>query len=148
MSARTRSAVNGAGMNTRRARRGMSLVEVVVAMSLLVGVILVLGAFSAKFSQSANQAHLVITADEIAVARLDAIRQQPTYAAIDTLVTSSAQPWRDSVKYDNTWFRRLTQVTRYGGAVTDSVDYKMVTVSVSHPSMRKIVTKTTAVAAF
>jgi hypothetical protein len=37
---------------------------------------------------------------------------------------------------------------RIGGALTDTVDYKMFTVTVTHPAMRKIVTKTTAIAAF
>jgi hypothetical protein len=54
----------------------------------------------------------------------------------------------DSVKADASWYHLQTQVVRIGGATTDSVDYKLVTVTVTHPAMRKIVTKTTAVAAF
>jgi Tfp pilus assembly protein PilV len=125
-----------------RPRTGMSLVEVLVAMMLLVGVVLVLGGFSAKFAQATGQAHLVVLANEIAATRLDAARQQPNYAALDTLVRS------DSVKADFSWYRVRTQIVRIGGAVTDSLDYKLVTVTVTHPAMRRIVTKTTAVAAF
>jgi type II secretory pathway pseudopilin PulG len=139
---------------TRRARRttvllrglrkkGMTLVEVIVAMMLLVGVVLVLGGFSAKFAQASNQAHLVVLANEIAATRLDVVRQQPNYAAIDTLVRL-----KDSVKADVSWYYVKTQIVRIGGAITDSVDYKLVTVTVSHPAMRKNVTKTTGVAAF
>ncbi len=123
-------------------RSGMSLVEVIVAMLLLVSVVLVLGGFSAKFAQAANQAHLVVLANEIAATRLDAARQQPNYAAVDTLVRT------DSVKADFSRYTVRTQVVRVGGAVTDSVDYKLVTVTVTHPAMRKTVAKTTAVAAF
>ncbi len=123
-------------------RKGMTLVEIIVAMMLLVGVVLVLGGFSAKFAQATAQAHFVVAANELASTRLDAVRQQPTYAAIDSLVRT------DSVKADFSTYSVRTQMVRVGGGVLDSVDYKMVTVTVKHPAMRKIVTKTTAVAAF
>lgn len=123
-------------------RSGMTLVEVIVAMLLLVTVILVLGGFSAKFAQASGQAHLIVLANELAATRLDAVRQQPTYAAIDSLVGVFA------VKSDFSVDTVRTQMIRIGGAITDSVDYKLVTVTVTHPAMRKTVTKTTAIAAF
>ena len=123
-------------------RSGMTLVEVIVAMLLLVTVILVLGGFSAKFAQATGQAHLIVLANELAATRLDAVRQQPTYAAIDSLVGVYA------VKSDFSVDTVRTQMIRIGGAITDSVDYKLVTVTVTHPAMRKTVTKTTAIAAF
>lgn len=131
-----RARVNG------RRRDGMTLVEIIVAMLLLVGVVLVLGGFSAKFAQATGQAHFVVAANELASTRLDAVRQQPTYSAIDSMVRS------DSVKADFSSYLVRTQVLRIGGAVTDSVDYKLVTVTVKHPAMRKTVVKTTAMAAF
>ena len=130
----------------RRPRRGMTLIEVVVAMMILTGVLLVLGAFSAKFAQAAGQARLVITANEIAVSRMDEVRTQPTYSSIDLLKTAATG---DIVMADSTRFVRVTSVMRIGGtAPTDSVDYKLLTVTVTHPSMKKTVTKTTAMAAF
>jgi Tfp pilus assembly protein PilV len=123
-------------------KKGMTLVEVIVAMMLLVGVVLVLGGFSAKFAQATNQAHLIILANELGATRLDAVRQQPDYAAIDSLAQTS------TVKADFSAYSVKTQVVHVGGAVTDTVDYKLVTVTVTHPAMRKTVTKTTAVAAF
>ena len=123
-------------------RSGMTLVEVIVSVLLLVSVVLVLGGFSAKFAQAASQAHLVVLANELAATRLDAVRQQPNYAAVDTLVRV------DTVKADFSKYTMRTQIVRVGGGVTDSVDYKLVTVTVTHPAMRKTVSKTTAVAAF
>lgn len=123
-------------------RKGMTLVEVIVAMLILVAVVFALGNFSAKFTQAAGQAHLVVVANELAASRLDAIRQQPNYAAIDSLVQT------DTVKSDFSAYTVKTAMTRIGGAVTDSVDYKTITVTVTHPQMKKVVTKTTAVAAF
>ena len=123
-------------------RNGMTLVEVIIAMLILVAVVLALGNFSAKFTQAAGQAHLVVVANELAATRLDAVRQQPNYAALDSLVRT------DTVKSDFSTYTVRTQMTRVGGAVTDTVDYKMVTVTVTHPQMKKTITKTTAVAAF
>ena len=125
-----------------RRRSGMSLVEVIVAMMLLVGVVLVLGGFSAQFARATAQAHLVVLANELAAARLDAVRQQPSYAALDSLAKT------DTVKADFSQYAVRTQLLRIGGAVTDSVDYKLVTVTVTHPAMKQTVRKTTAVAAF
>lgn len=130
----------------RQPRRGMTLIEVVVAMMILTGVLLVLGAFSAQFAQAAGQARLVITANEIAVSRMDEIRTQPTYSSIDLLKSAATG---DLVMADSTQFVRVTSVARIGGtAPTDSVDYKLLTVTVTHPSMKKTVSKTTAMAAF
>ena len=120
----------------------MSLAEVIVAMMLLVGVLLVLGGFSAQFARATAQAHLIVTANELAATRLDAVRQQPSYSAIDSLAGT------DSVSADFSKYTRRMQVVRIGGGPTDSVDYKLVTISITHPAMRKTVSKTTAVAAF
>ena len=123
-------------------RTGMTLVEVIIAMLLMVSVILVLGGFMTKFSQATGQARLVVQANELASARLDAVRQQPSYTSIDTLAHT------DTVKSDFTTYTLKTQIVHIGGAPTDSLDYKMVTVTVTQPYMKKVVTKSTAVAAF
>jgi prepilin-type N-terminal cleavage/methylation domain-containing protein len=126
----------------RRPRRGMTLIEVVMAMAILVGVILVLGGFSFKFSRATGQAHLVITANEIAASRMDMVRQQQTYDAVALLAQT------DSVVYkDFTTFNMRTDVSRVGNA-TSTQDYRYVTVTVTHPSMTKVISKTTAIAAF
>ncbi|CAN5923468.1 hypothetical protein BH11GEM2_BH11GEM2_18540 [soil metagenome] len=134
--------MNGRRGRALRRRSGMSLVEVIVAMMLLVGVVLVLGGFSAQFARATAQAHLIVLANELAASRLDAVRQQPTYAALDSLART------DTVKADFSQYAVKTQLLRVGGSVTDSVDYKLVTVTVTHPAMKAVVAKTTAVAAF
>jgi len=129
------------------ARRGMTLVEVVVALFILTGVLLSLGSFSMRFAQANSQAHLVITANEIAASRLDEVRMQPTYAAVSSLATPANTP--DQVRADNVTFFRATSVKQFGGtAATDSMNYKAVTVVVTQPMMRKTVSKTTAIAAW
>lgn len=130
-----------------RARKGMTLIEVMFAMIILTGVLLVLGAFSAKFSQANGQSHLVITANEIAAARMDEIKTQPTYLALDSLQTPAGKV--DSIPKDNTWFVRITKMRQVGSSdVKDSVDYKIMTVFVSHAQMKRTITKSTAIAAY
>jgi len=125
-----------------RPRRGLTLAEVMVAMMLLTTVMLALGAFTARFAMANGQARLTITANEIAGTKLDRIRTTPSYAAIDLLA--------DSVKVtkDFTDFSMVTKVKRVGGTPADSTDYRLMTVIVSHPAMKKQVMKTTALAAF
>lgn len=128
-------------------REGMTLVEVIVSVLILTGVVLVLGSFSASFARANSQSHLLITANQIAARRLDELHTQPTYASVDGLATAAGSP--DSIFADNTWFREAVSIRRVGGtASTDSVDYKLMTVTVTSPLLRKTVAKTTAIAAF
>jgi Tfp pilus assembly protein PilV len=120
----------------------MTLAEVIVAMLILTGVLFALGGFTAKYAQASGQVRLVIDANELASRRLDAVRTQPTYLAVANLQGTR------TIKSDFGVFAESTKVVRIGGAATDSVDYMLVTVLMTHPSMRKVVSKTTAVAAF
>jgi prepilin-type N-terminal cleavage/methylation domain-containing protein len=125
-----------------RPRSGMTLVEVIVSMMIMTGVLLALGSFTYKFSQSANQAHMVILANELAVKRLDEVRQQPNYLALQNLAG------KRTVAADNRSFTESTYVSRTGGKVTDPTDYMTVTVVMLSPTLTKRISKTTAVAAF
>jgi prepilin-type N-terminal cleavage/methylation domain-containing protein len=128
------------------ARSGMSLIEVIVALLILTGVLLGLGGFTAKFAQASSQAHLVINANEIAARRLDAIRTQATYAALDTLTGSDSTSPNSRADYLQYVVKTLVKQT--GGAIGDTIDYKAVTVTVTHKAMKKAVQKTTIMAAF
>jgi hypothetical protein len=54
----------------------------------------------------------------------------------------------DTVRADKLLYTVTTWSLRVGGTPTDLVDYKIVTVNVSYKQMRKVVTKSTAIAAF
>jgi len=125
----------------RHTRAGFTLIEVIVAILLLSGVLLVLGGFSFKFARATGQAHLVITANEIAASRIDQVKQQKTYDAVALLAGDSI------VAKDFTNFQMHTDVARIGAA-TLTQDLRYVTVTISHPSMTKVISKTTAIAAF
>jgi hypothetical protein len=120
----------------------MTLVEVVVALSLLGGVLLPLGAFSFRLAQSTGNARLIATASQLVADRIETSKGAPKYTALDTMrVTESPVPGYAG-------FTRQTWVQHIGGAPTDSVDYRVVTVEVRHARLTKKLRKSTVIAPF
>lgn len=127
-----------------RVRRGMTLMEVIVAMTILAGALLTLAAFASRLSATSAAAKLDATADELASDRLEVAKNKRTYAAIDSLIATENPPPGDR----GVGFVRKTAVKRVGGAVTDSMDYRIVTVEVTHWKMVKPNRKTITIAAY
>jgi prepilin-type N-terminal cleavage/methylation domain-containing protein len=127
-------------------RRGLSLLEVIVALSILGGVLIALGMFSARLAQSTSKARFRIAAAQLAADRLEFAKGAPRYSAIEslTVATEINLTSADSVR----GFTRQTWVTRIGGQLADTIDYKTVTVQVTHPQMSGNVRKTTVIAPF
>jgi prepilin-type N-terminal cleavage/methylation domain-containing protein len=124
-------------------RKGLSLVEVIVALSILGGVLLALGMFSARLSQGTSASRIRIAATQLAADRLEQVKSAPRYTVIESLyvATESSIP-------GNPGFSRQTWVQRVGGAVSDTIDYKIITVQVAHAQLAGNVRKTTVIAPF
>jgi prepilin-type N-terminal cleavage/methylation domain-containing protein len=129
-----------------RERRGMTLMEVIVALGILGGVMLGLGVFSMRLSQATSAARLRIAAAQLVAERLEAVKSAPRYSAIDSFFVATEGSVSGGQGLPN--FSRRTWVTRIGGAVSDTIDYKIVTVQVSNPQMPTSVRKTTVIAPF
>jgi prepilin-type N-terminal cleavage/methylation domain-containing protein len=129
-----------------RPRRGLSLVEVIVALAILGGVLLALAMFSARLAQATSSSRIRVTAQQMVSERLEQVKSAPRYTAIESMfvATEANVPSPDSVGK----FTRRTWVTRVGGALTDTIDYKIVTVQVSEANQRGNVRKTTVIAPF
>ncbi len=131
-------------------RKGLSLVEVVVALTILSGVMLGLAMFTARMSQSTSGSRLRILAGQLANDRIDSVRTAPRYSMIESVFVKTETAVRDpsfgKAGASPEVFTRQTWVKRVGGAVTDTTDYKLVTVQVSSPDMQGVVRKTTAIA--
>jgi prepilin-type N-terminal cleavage/methylation domain-containing protein len=121
-------------------RRGMTLIEVMIALVILTGALLGMGRFITSFSHSTTDGSLSSTASDLVLDRLEQIKAygQYTNIAATFAATEAAIPG-----YPN--FTRITQVLRTN---TSSTDYTAVTVTVSNPSMSRSVKKTTIIAAF
>lgn len=128
---------------TVRQRRGLSLVEVVVALSILGGVLLALGMFSARLSQSTSTGRIRIQAAQLAADRLEVVKGAPRYSAIESLYVAT-----ENTIAGNPGYSRRTWVQRVGGAVTDTIDYKIITVQVTNAQLKGNVRKTTVIAPF
>ena len=128
-----------------RARPGFSLVEVIVALGILTAALLGLALFVSRMAHTTSDARLLGTASELAVNRIEDIKSSTDYASIDTFAVTES-----SIQGSPTYagFTRKTLVKHVGGAVTDSVDYRIITVVITNPVMSASVTKTTAIASF
>lgn len=122
------------------ARRGMTLMEVMVAMVILTGALLGMGRFITSFQHSTSNGSLSSTATDLVIDRLETIKSSMSYATLNATyaATENAIPG-----YPN--YTRVTQVLRTSNA---STDYTAITVTVSHPSLSKPVKKSTIIAAF
>lgn len=127
----------------KRSRKGMTLVEVVMAVTILATAMLSIAAFMGKFTRIVAVADVKNTANELASQRLEEIKNAPRYAAIDTLY-----PGTVALASPYTGYTRQTLVTHTGGGPTDLYDYRTVTVSVSNPRLPTPITRTTIIAAF
>jgi len=130
-------------LRRRRARRGLSLIEVMVALGLLGGALMAMAGFAIKLSQSTNRARFRATAGQLISDRLESVKSAPRYAAIDTLY-----PGTEVFIPGFPGFTRQTWVSHVGGGVSDSIDYRLITVEVRHPSLGGAMRKTSAISPF
>jgi prepilin-type N-terminal cleavage/methylation domain-containing protein len=126
-----------------RARRGLTLVEVIVALAILGGVLIALGMFSVRLSQSTSESRIRIQAAQLAADRLEDVKGAPRYSAIESLYVAT-----ESNIANNPGFTRRTWVERVGGSYADTIDYKIITVQVSNSQLAGNVRKTTTIAPF
>ncbi len=124
-------------------RAGLTLIEVIVALGILGGVLLGLGMFAVRLSQSTSAARMRVTAAQLAAQRLENAKGSPRYTAIESLWVAT-----EANADGNVGYTRQTWVQHVGGGVTDTTDYKVVTVQVSNSQMTSNVRKTTVIAPF
>ena len=123
-----------------------------VALGILGGVMLGLGMFTAKMSQATSGSRLRILASQLAAQRIDSVKTALRYTAIESLFVATEMNVRDpspgAYGGSPAVFTRQTWVKRVGGAITDTTDYKLVTVQVSSPQMSGNVRKSTVISFF
>jgi prepilin-type N-terminal cleavage/methylation domain-containing protein len=131
---------------SRRPRRGLTLVEVIVSLAILGGVLLALGLFSARLSQATSSARVRVTAAQLATERIEQVKSAPRYSAIESLYVATEANMVGPDKVGR--YSRRTWVQRVGGTLADTIDYKIVTVQVSEANLAGNVRRTTVIAPF
>ena len=123
----------------RRIRSGISLLEVMVALTILGTSMLGMAEYGRRFARTNATAMLRNTALDLASERIERVKAERNYTSMDTLAGSH------SVTSGGVTYTRTTQIVR---TQTSQVDFKTVTVSVTRATMPTPVKKTTAIARF
>lgn len=121
----------------------MTLVEVMIAITILATAMLALAAFMAKFAHTVATADVKNTANELASQRIEEIKAAPRYAMID-----SEYPGTVALATPYAGYTRQTLVTHTGGGSSDLYDYKTVTVIVRNPRLTPPIKRSTIIAAY
>jgi prepilin-type N-terminal cleavage/methylation domain-containing protein len=122
-------------------RRGMSLIETLIALSMLVIIVTTFARYMAGFQQGTTRATALTVAAAIAKERLELIRSDPRYFTLLTLYDTGAGA-------DTTGFpgyptmRRVTDMVRDQGG-SPARDRTTITVRVTWPGMPDTVRLTT-----
>jgi Tfp pilus assembly protein PilV len=121
----------------------MTLVEVIVAMALLSGSLLAMGAYVARYAQVTGSTTIRAEANELVADRLEEVKGALQYSTIEAVYakTESAIP-------NHPRFQRRTLVTHTGGIAASVYDYKTVTVIVTAPALKNPAKKSTIISVF
>jgi Tfp pilus assembly protein PilV len=118
-----------------RPRAGIALIESMIALSILAVAILSAGRYFTSLARGVSDERIRAQALHLVGERFEQVKTSPTYGKIDTLYVGV----ETSIAGYN-GFSRWTEVMRVGGTPVDTVDYKVVTVTVKTPAIPKSVT--------
>lgn len=127
----------------RGSRRGMTLIEVMIALVLLTSVMLGMGVFMAAYGRAVGTSSARASARELVAERLEYVKGATNYQTIEATY-GGLEP--SIPGYPG--FTRQTLVMRVGGQPADRFDHKVITVVVTGQGLTQPVKKTSVIAAF
>lgn len=123
----------------RGVRDGFTLIEVMIALVILTGALLSMGAFMTSFAHSTTTGTAASLASDLAVARLETVKGSGDYAALeDDYEGATTSP-------DHPGYTITTEVAR---VKNETDDYTAVTVTVTAPALERAVKKTTIISSY
>lgn len=122
-------------------RSGFTLIEVMMALVILLGVILGVAQITARMVHTVVTSDQQLTAVQLAEDRLEQIRLDPDYTDLETNYVGTETTFPTL-----TGFKRVTAITHVGGT-GKAQDYKMITVTVSGPGVSTPVARSVTVGA-
>jgi prepilin-type N-terminal cleavage/methylation domain-containing protein len=137
------------GTHRRRgtlARRGMTLVEVMIAIVIMSGAMIGLARFGGLFEHTTAKSNDMSLASDLAVLRIEQVKAYRVYASIVSTYNNITETWPTDPVYKN--FTRTTVAVRCSGCPTSTNDYVTVTVTVTGRSLVSPIAKTTIIAVF
>jgi prepilin-type N-terminal cleavage/methylation domain-containing protein len=143
------TAATNSRTRTRRAtltRRGMTLVEVMIAIVIMSGAMIGLARFGGLFEHTTAKANDMSLASDLAVLRIEQVKAYRAYASIVSTYNNITETYVGNPVY--TGFTRKTVAVRCTGCPTAANDYVTVTVTVTGRSLVAPIAKTTIIAVF
>jgi prepilin-type N-terminal cleavage/methylation domain-containing protein len=126
-----------------RGLRGLTLIEIMIAMVILTVVLLGMAQFAVNFTRAVQQSEARIVAVNLVDQRLSEIRSSPNYSGLESAFNAS-----ESTISGFNGYSRVTTIVHTGGPrPTSTDDYKTITVTVTPPGRIGPVKKTIVVAA-
>ena len=125
-------------------RAGMTLVEVLVAVTILGAALLSMATFVGEFAHTVTDTDARARAAELAAERLETVKGALSYASMDSLYS---EPQKVSIPGESR-YKRQTLVRHVGGGDADLDDYRVVTVIISSTALKQPVRRTTIVSDF
>lgn len=129
-----------------RARAGMTLIEVILAVVILSGAMLGLANFGRKFQHATSDATIQALASDLATQKLEEIKAYRVYSTLAATFDGTTQTFASNPTYVG--FTRTTAAVRCSGCPDGVNDYITVTVTVTGNTLASPQKKTTVIAAF
>jgi prepilin-type N-terminal cleavage/methylation domain-containing protein len=138
--------VLGRGGAARRMRRGMTLVEVIIAIVILSGAMLGLADFVRRFQHNTSDTSMQALASNLATVRLEEIKGFRVYTNIAATYNGVVETFATDPVYKG--FTRTTAAVACAGCPTLINDYVTITVTVTGNNLTAPMKKTTIIARF
>jgi prepilin-type N-terminal cleavage/methylation domain-containing protein len=142
----TRSQRHLARLRRRDAhRRGMTLIEVILAVVILSGAMLGLANFGRKFQHTVSTTSDTVLASDLATQRIEQIKGYRVYTTLAATFNGVTETFTDAT-YNG--FIRKTKAVRTQTVTTPMYDYITVTVTAGRDTVTAAAKKTTIIALF
>ena len=130
----------------RLARRGMTLIEVMLAVVILSVTMLGLANFMRKFQHLTSDTTNSTLASDLATQRVETVKGWRKYSTLISTYNGVTETFASDPVYVG--FTRTTKVVTCSGCPSATNDYVIVTVSVTGNNLATALTKTTYIAKF
>jgi prepilin-type N-terminal cleavage/methylation domain-containing protein len=128
----------------RRRRAGFTLIEIIIALSILAGSLLSMAMFVRNFSRSTTDTTVRTLANDLVNARIEQVKGWRVYSTIVATFDATSETWPSTNIY--TGFTRKTYAVRT--ITANAADYVTVTVAVAGRGLSTTAKTTTIIAAF
>jgi prepilin-type N-terminal cleavage/methylation domain-containing protein len=122
-------------------QRGFTLIEVILALTILLVVMMMLATTTGKTVHIATTSANQEAAIQLAIDRVEQVRADPQYDGLDSMYAKTETTFPTLAG-----FTRVTSIVRTGGLGQPN-DYKKITVRVTGPGVSPAVVRTVTVAA-